>query len=236
MDFDVLAHEQSMPAQAEKWLEWPMKEQRIGLPREGRPEEAALALMKSEGWEGEHTEGNLTRSIFRALLLPYLIERNPYKAVDPVRTPLMHAIHYLIPMTAQGIEKLLQGGREVPPEPIAEMHEVLSSRLSDVESVLKDYSRICTACAEVWPMTPSGSHVARKFIAAYPEAFWHQLLDVYAKFDGAMSHGWPDLELTNGTEVLMVEVKVKDRLTAHQKITIPRLISMGVGCRLIRLV
>ena len=85
-------------------------------------------------------------------------------------------------------------------------------------------------------MTPSGSHVARKFIAAYPEAFWHQLLDVYAKFDGAMSHGWPDLELTNGTEVLMVEVKVKDRLTAHQKITIPRLISMGVGCRLIRLV
>lgn len=236
MDVDVCAYGAGAPGLLGEWLRWPLKEQRIGLPYNGSPEEAALALLRSEGWIGEHTEGNLTRAIFRALLLPYLIERNPYKSVDPIRTPLMHAIHYLVPMTAHGLEGVLAGGRDVPAQPIQDMHQVLDERLTDPGSVVEDYARVCTACSTVWPKTPSGRPVAHLFLEAYPAEFWHQLLDIYAKYDGAMAHGWPDLELTNGSEVLMVEVKVKDRLTAHQKQTIPRLLSMGVGCRLIRLV
>lgn len=236
MDNDVLAHDGSEESCSRQWMEWPMVERRISLPYEGSPEDAVLSVLKSEGWYGEHTEGNLTRSLFRALLLPYLIENNPYKSVDPIKTPLMHAIHYLVPMTAQGIKGILAGGRTVPDRPVSEMHDVLDSRLNRLDEVMDDYLRVCEACATVWPKSASGKSMARLFAEAYKPEFWHKLLDIYARYDGSMANGWPDLELSNGREVVMVEVKVRDRLTATQKITIPKLIEMGVGCRLIRLV
>lgn len=236
MDIDVLAHDERGEKKPGQWLVWPMVERRISLPYQGSPEEAVLSVLKSEGWYGEHTEGNLTRSLFRALLLPYLIDNNPYKTVDPLRTPLLHAIHFLVPMTAQGLIGILAGGRAVPELPISEMHDVIDSRLQCLDEVLSDYLQVCEACATVWPKSASGKSMARLFLEAYDQEFWHKLLDVYARYDGSMASGWPDLELSNGREVVMVEVKVRDRLTANQKVTIPQLIGMGVGCRLIRLV
>lgn len=214
--------------------DWATKEQKVGLPFSGSPEGAALDVLRSEGWRGEHTEGSLIRGVFRALLLPYLIEHNPYKSVD-LLTPMRHAIHYLIPMTAQGIDDLLIGGRNVRRDSIIAMHKAIDERLHHPKEVQIDFERICEVYGQVWPKAPSGRAVVADFIRAIPIGFWHNLLEIYSRYDGLLAHGWPDLELTNGQEVLVAEVKVKDRLTASQKETIPILISMGLQFRLIRI-
>ncbi|MFD1690682.1 VRR-NUC domain-containing protein [Azotobacter chroococcum] len=76
----------------------------------------------------------------------------------------------------------------------------------------------------------------RSIPVSYPGEFWHSLLEIYARQDGSLSNGWPDLEITNGKEVMLVEVKVKDRLTPHQRLTIPVLMALGLKCRIVRLI
>jgi len=216
---------------------WPIKEEKAGLPFSGSPEEAALALLAKDGWKGVHSEGNTLRCLFRSILLPYLIDKNPYASVDPERTPLCHAIHYLIPMTAVGIDGILANTRSVPRQAIEEMHRFIDWRLNQpVYGVRDDFVRVCRAHAEVWPRTPDPEIDVLKFLQAVPASFWHDLLEIYARYDGTLSSGWPDLEITDGNSVEMIEVKVRDRLTASQKITIPILMGMGIKCRVVRLV
>lgn len=215
---------------------WPIKEEKVALPYSQAPEGVALALLTKDGWSGVHTEGNTLRCLFRAILLPYLIEKNPYDRVDPVNTPLCHAIHYLIPMTAIGLEGILSNKREVPRRPIEEMHKFIDWRLHQpVYGVQDDFMKVSDAHGSVWPKTPEVGLDVLKYLSAVPSRFWHDLLEIYARFDGTLSHGWPDLELTNGREIEMVEVKVKDRLTASQKLTMPILMALGIKCRVIRL-
>lgn len=216
---------------------WPIKEQKIAIPFSQSAESVALSLLSVDGWAGWHSEGNTIRCIFRAILLPYLIEKNPYIRVDPKWTPLCHAIHFLVPMTAIGIQGLHANQKDVPRKAIDEMHEFIDWRLNQpVLKIQSDYEVVAAAHGMVWPKTPSSELDILGFLAAIPAKFWHDLLEIYARYDGTLSHGWPDLELTNGKQVMLVEVKVKDRLTPHQKNTIPILMGMGMDCRVIRLI
>lgn len=216
---------------------WPIKEEKVGLPYSGSPESVALSLLTRDGWSGVHSEGNTLRCLFRAIMLPLLIEKNPYGRVDAEHTPLCHAIHFLIPMTAIGIDGILASSRQVPRQPIEEMHRFIDWRLNQpIYGIQDDFSRVCAAHGGVWPKTPGPEVDALKFLQAVPGAFWHDLLEIYARFDGTLSHGWPDLEITDGTGIEMIEVKVRDRLTASQKISMPILMAMGIKCRVLRLV
>ncbi|NMY04654.1 hypothetical protein HBO12_16970 [Pseudomonas sp. WS 5059] len=216
---------------------WPIKEEKVCIPYTGGPERVAISLLSQNGWKGVHTEGHTIRSIFRALLLPYLYEHNPYKSVDPVHTPLCHAIHYLIPMTAGGLQRILDGSREVPRHAIDEMHKFIDWRLSQpLSAVQKDFEVIADAHGSVWPKTPGSDLDISDYLSAVPRDFWHNLLEIYARYDGALSNGWPDLELTNGKEIMMVEVKARDKLTAHQRLTIPVLMALGMKCKILRII
>ncbi|SEE39753.1 hypothetical protein [Pseudomonas coleopterorum] len=216
--------------------QWSPCEERVGIPFSGSPENAALGLMKSEGWCGEHTEGNTIRSIFRALILPYLIDRNPYQGIGDRATPFLHAIHYLVPMTAVGIDGIIRNEKRVDAAAMAAMHGLINDRISEADSVQRDFEKICFESGAVWPKAPSGKASVKQFLEAVPVSFWHSLLEIYSRYDGSLSNGWPDLELVKEGQVLLVEVKVQDRLTAHQRVTIPTLIALGLNFRLLRLI
>lgn len=224
-----------LPLPGASW-QWTPNEERVGIPFSGSPEDAALGLMRSEGWSGEHTEGNTIRSIFRALILPYLIERNPYKGIGDRATPFLHAIHYLVPMTAIGIDGIMSNERRVDAASMIAMHGLIDDRISEPDGVQRDFEAICIESGRVWPKSPSGTARVKHFLEAVPVSFWHSLLEIYSRYDGSLSHGWPDLELVKEGELMLVEVKVKDRLTAHQRATIPTLISLGLNFRMLRLV
>ncbi|MFD1693832.1 VRR-NUC domain-containing protein [Azotobacter chroococcum] len=140
-------------------------------------------------------------------------------------------------MTAAGLDRMLANSKEVPRAPIEEMHRLIDYRLSLPSCVIQgDFDIVAKSHGEVWPKTPhSGLHIDQ-YLSAIPGEFWHSLLEIYARQDGSLSNGWPDLEITNGKEVMLVEVKVKDRLTPHQRLTIPVLMALGLKCRIVRLI
>ncbi|WP_312903853.1 VRR-NUC domain-containing protein [Stutzerimonas nitrititolerans] len=214
---------------------WPIKEERVSIPLGGEPERVVLSLLSQHGWRGTFTEGHMLRTLFRALLLPYLFEHNPFKRFDST-TPMLHAIHALIPMCAGPIN-MSTGQARIERERIDEMHYVLDERLAmPAQAIAADFELITEIARPVWPKAPPDDSPVELFLSAVAPEFWHSLLEAYAMNNWALAHGWPDLELTNGKDVMLVEVKVRDRLTQSQRATIPVLMGMGIKCRVIRLI
>lgn len=213
-------------------------ERRVGFPYTGRPEVAALRYYESHGWQGAFSEGHLIRSIFRALILPVTAELHPYRDFD-TRTPYSHAIHYLVQMTVGGGDITFKNDAN-PHSPVRTLellHESIDKRLDgDPQGLQNDFDDIASIISSLHnPSPPPGTEI-QNFIPAIPRAFWHSLLDLYASGAHDLHHGWPDLELGNGREVQLVEIKTTDSLSGFQRATVKQLEALGMTCSVLRII
>ena len=216
----------------------PVPEVRIGLPFSGKPETVTLNYMASQGWTGFHTEGNLIRNLFRALAFPALCRLAPFQELSD-NMPHCHAIHYLVQAVAGTLGPLHTNrfNPASPEETVELLHQCIEDRLSsDLSETAKDYASIAEWNAYLGGKAPPVCVDVRTFIRPLPNRFWHGLLDAYAYGQHDLINGWPDLELSNGTQVMLIEVKTSDSLSGFQRAAIRSLTELGVNCQVIRLI
>lgn len=215
-----------------------IQEERIGIQFEGKPESFALKMLHNFGWYGSHSEGHTIRSILRTLILPVLIEFNPYKDIGDTSRPYSHAIHFLIHMTAGNNEKYMQAYHNYTPEYVFQlMHDSIDKSLKEQPDVLQTaYQKIATIQSRLFSVCADPLFPIERFTKAANPGIWHNLLELYIKDFGAISSGWPDLELSNGKEIILIEIKTTDYLSKNQRKTITQLINLGIPCKVLRLI
>ena len=183
-------------------------ERLVGLEFEGRPERAAWEYYSRLGYSGSYCEGGALLIMIRAAALDVLEKLNPFKSrQDACRrfTEAQLTIHegHLLEIAA-AIER---ADADTIGRGFDEIHQ--SSRHALYPGLTRD------TILSLFQMI--GSDGLRQFMEAIAE-------DPYQ-----YRSGWPDLTLTNGEELLWVEVKTTDRLLISQISTIHRMKPLMAG-------
>jgi len=174
-----------------------------GLEFHGHPELAAWHYFSSSGYSGGYCEGGPVLLLIRAAALDILARINPFGSRQDACTRFTEA---QLTIHQQHSDLILNAIRSAEtPQIVCRFNEIYSSPM------MRERYPGLTDDAIALLFEALGSERLAKITAAIMEAPY------------TYRAGWPDLTMTNGTEMLWVEIKTIDRLHLSQISTLHRM-------------
>jgi hypothetical protein len=161
-----------------------------------KPEEAALAAFRREGFVGTSCEGTAPLMLMKCGALDYLAKFNPFNDRNDACLRFFEAQCIILADRAKEIIAAIRSA--TPAEVEARLREITALPKYKILYPEMDEG----ALLELWnALTPIGvSRLAERILA-----------------DPTLRAGWPDLALVRGGEVRFVEVKTTDKLHNSQR-------------------